>query len=444
MPKAGWCCATRSRWPAKTPPALIIDFATLTGAARVALGPQLPALFANDEALAADFEAGAKASGDPLWRLPLWPGYRDMLKSNVADMVNSAEGGFAGAITAALFLEAFVPKDTPWAHFDTFAWTPVGQARPAQGRRGARAARVMGGGEGALRKVRRMSELTARLRGPRPRLDPRANVFRGDFADVALAGELAAHHYVEPLALRCRAARTPVRKAGDAAATAVSELLFGEDFDLFDVAGRLGLRPQRRRPLHRLGGAERPGRAGARADPPHFGAHRPGVRRRRHQGAGADGAAASARGSRAKRGRSSSRLQAAALSICAMSRRRPQRRSRSPGCSPARPICGAGARRWASIARGWCRRRLPPPAPPAPAIRTSSWQRSARAVAFDDRAAGDLVFFPGHVGILASRDRLFHANAHWMATVEEPLEDVIARLVASGVETPVTGVKRLA
>jgi leucyl aminopeptidase len=106
------------------PPALIIDFATLTGAARVALGPQLPALFANDEALAAEFEAGARASGDPLWRLPLWPGYRDMLKSNVADMVNSAEGGFAGAITAALFLEAFVPKDTPWAHFDTFAWTP--------------------------------------------------------------------------------------------------------------------------------------------------------------------------------------------------------------------------------------------------------------------------------------------------------------------------------
>lgn len=112
------------------PPALLLDFATLTGAARVALGPQLPALFANDEALAADFEAGARASGDPLWRLPLWPGYRDMLKSNVADMVNSAEGGFAGAITAALFLEAFVPKETPWAHFDTFAWSP--SAKPGR------------------------------------------------------------------------------------------------------------------------------------------------------------------------------------------------------------------------------------------------------------------------------------------------------------------------
>jgi cell wall-associated NlpC family hydrolase len=66
------------------------------------------------------------------------------------------------------------------------------------------------------------------------------------------------------------------------------------------------------------------------------------------------------------------------------------------------------------------------------------------AVAFDDRAAGDLVFFPGHVGILATRDRLFHANAHWMSTLEEPLDDVIARLVAAGVAMPVTGVRRLA
>ncbi|PZN92079.1 MAG: aminopeptidase [Alphaproteobacteria bacterium] len=111
-------------------PALLIDFATLTGAARVALGPQLPAFFANDDALAADFAAAATASGDPLWRLPLWPGYRDMLKSTIADLNNSPEGGFAGAITAALFLEAFVPAGIPWAHFDTFAWTPA--ARPGR------------------------------------------------------------------------------------------------------------------------------------------------------------------------------------------------------------------------------------------------------------------------------------------------------------------------
>ncbi len=106
-------------------PDLILDFATLTGAARVALGPQLAAFFANDDTLATDFASAAEAAGDPLWRLPLWPGYRDMLKSSVADMVNSAEGGFAGAITAALFLEAFVPAGTRWAHFDTFAWNPA-------------------------------------------------------------------------------------------------------------------------------------------------------------------------------------------------------------------------------------------------------------------------------------------------------------------------------
>ncbi|KAB7646467.1 leucyl aminopeptidase family protein [Polymorphobacter fuscus] len=106
-------------------PDLIIDFATLTGAARVALGPQLPALFTNDERLAADFAAAAAAAGDPIWRLPLWPGYRDMLKSSVADMVNAPDGGFAGAVTAALFLEAFVGEGQRWAHFDTFAWNPA-------------------------------------------------------------------------------------------------------------------------------------------------------------------------------------------------------------------------------------------------------------------------------------------------------------------------------
>jgi len=111
-------------------PELIVDFATLTGAARVALGPDLPALLANDEALAADLLAAGEAVGDPLWRLPLWAGYRDMLKSDVADLNNAPEGGFAGTITAALFLEKFVPADRPWAHLDTFAWRP--SAKPGQ------------------------------------------------------------------------------------------------------------------------------------------------------------------------------------------------------------------------------------------------------------------------------------------------------------------------
>ncbi|SEI86815.1 leucyl aminopeptidase [Sphingobium sp. AP50] len=105
-------------------PDLIIDFATLTGAARVALGPDLPALFANDEALAAQIAAAGTEVEDPTWRLPLWDGYADMLKSDIADINNAGEGGFAGSITAALFLKRFVPDDTPWLHLDTFAWRP--------------------------------------------------------------------------------------------------------------------------------------------------------------------------------------------------------------------------------------------------------------------------------------------------------------------------------
>ena len=116
-------------------PELIIDFATLTGAARVALGPDLPALFANDDALADALLAAGKERDDPLWRLPLWDGYDEMLKAETADITNSPSGGFAGSITAALFLRRFVPKDIAWAHFDTFAWRPA--AKPGRAKGGA-------------------------------------------------------------------------------------------------------------------------------------------------------------------------------------------------------------------------------------------------------------------------------------------------------------------
>jgi len=111
-------------------PELVLDFATLTGAARVALGPDLPPLFTDDEALAADLLAAGVAQDDPVWRLPLWDGYDDMLKSDVADLVNAPDGGFAGAITAALFLRRFAPKDAAWAHLDVFAWRP--SAKPGR------------------------------------------------------------------------------------------------------------------------------------------------------------------------------------------------------------------------------------------------------------------------------------------------------------------------
>jgi leucyl aminopeptidase len=103
-------------------PDLIIDFATLTGAARVALGPDLPATFSNDEKTAAALLDSSKAIEDPLWRLPLWQPYKDMLNSKIADTNNITSNSFAGAITAALFLEKFVDKGIPWVHIDTFAW----------------------------------------------------------------------------------------------------------------------------------------------------------------------------------------------------------------------------------------------------------------------------------------------------------------------------------
>ncbi len=110
-------------------PDLTLDFATLTGAARVALGPELPPLYTDDEALAADILEAGRAVGDPLWRMPLWPGYRAALETEMADLRNdSAAWAQAGSITAALFLQKFAPATGVWAHMDIFAWNP--RARP--------------------------------------------------------------------------------------------------------------------------------------------------------------------------------------------------------------------------------------------------------------------------------------------------------------------------
>jgi len=110
-------------------PALIVDFATLTGAARVALGPDLPAAFTDDDALAAELASAGLAEHDPVWRLPLWKPYEAMLDSKVADTNNVSTGGQGGAITAALFLRKFVSAPS-WLHLDVFAWTPA--AKPGR------------------------------------------------------------------------------------------------------------------------------------------------------------------------------------------------------------------------------------------------------------------------------------------------------------------------
>jgi leucyl aminopeptidase len=113
---------------AELSPAVTIDLATLTGAARVALGPHIVPFYTADDALAADLAAAAEAVGDPLWRMPLWDGYADALASDIADIKNDPDPwAQAGSLTAALFLRRFAPK-SGWAHFDIFAWNP--HARP--------------------------------------------------------------------------------------------------------------------------------------------------------------------------------------------------------------------------------------------------------------------------------------------------------------------------
>lgn len=111
-------------------PDLLIDMATLTGAARVALGPELPPLYSTDDAFAADLQTAGLALGDPMWRMPLWAPYQKMLDSRIADVNHITAGGFAGSITAALFLSRFVEKAKIWSHIDIYAWTP--SAKPGR------------------------------------------------------------------------------------------------------------------------------------------------------------------------------------------------------------------------------------------------------------------------------------------------------------------------
>jgi len=123
-------------------PTMMVDCATLTGAARVALGTDLPALFCNDDTLADQLIAAGQAVAEPMWRMPLFKGYRRLLDSKVADINNVSAGGFGGAITAALYLQEFVPDDVPWAHFDMMAWNNA--SRPGKPEGGeAQAARAI-------------------------------------------------------------------------------------------------------------------------------------------------------------------------------------------------------------------------------------------------------------------------------------------------------------
>ena len=121
-------------WAGEQKPDLILDFATLTGAARIALGPDLPALFSNRDDIAEALLAAGRATQDPLWRMPLWRPYLAMLDSHIADLANSGASRHAGAVTAALYLERFVPEAIAWAHLDVYSWNDADKpGRPRGG-----------------------------------------------------------------------------------------------------------------------------------------------------------------------------------------------------------------------------------------------------------------------------------------------------------------------
>ena len=114
-------------------PELVIDMATLTGAARVALGPDLPPYYTDDETLSDEISKAALQENDPVWRMPLYKGYEADVKTRIADLTNAPSGGFAGSITAALFLKRFVTEGTSWVHLDIYGWNPKERAHSPMG-----------------------------------------------------------------------------------------------------------------------------------------------------------------------------------------------------------------------------------------------------------------------------------------------------------------------
>ncbi len=160
-------------------PDLLIDLGTLTGAARVALGPDLPPFYTNDEALAADVARHAQAENDPLWRLPLWAPYDAWLDSKIADINNAPSGGFAGSITCALFLQRFVDDAKSWLHVDIYGWTPSRQTGAPRRRRMPGRARDLQAAERTLWH------------------DPRLTPARPDLAAKYLEGKVKAARFVD-------------------------------------------------------------------------------------------------------------------------------------------------------------------------------------------------------------------------------------------------------
>jgi hypothetical protein len=280
----------------------------------------------------------------------------------------------------------------------------------------------------------------ARVSGPRPQLDPRSHIATAEVVDIGLAGSVAAARYVAPLAMACGVAQTPIRSAESSDAAAVSELLWGEGFDLFDVVGDWGfgrsahdrytgwvamaaLRDGPAAASHRVTARVAPLFARADIKAPvlaslPFGAWVSGA---------ADGAFLAVAGGGFLHQRHLAPPPPTPIDVARLF-------SDAPYVWGGRTPIGVDCSGLVQAALAACGIACP---------RDSDQQRDTlgTAVAFADRCGGDIIFFPGHVGILIDADTLLHANAHWMAVVEEPLADVIARLADA--PHPVTGVRRI-
>jgi len=286
---------------------------------------------------------------------------------------------------------------------------------------------------------------TVRLQGPRPTLDPRVHVAREGIVDIALAGQVAAGRYTAPQAMLCTAPHIAMRGGPDGASTAVSELLHGEGFDVFDIAGDIAGDWAFGRSAHDRYVGWVP--LAALAEPPEEEANwhcvttplaavfaeadiKSTVERLLPMGSRVNAAPdgrflALAGGGHVHLAHVAPLVDADLLSVA-------RRFLGAPYVWGGRSPLGVDCSGLVQASLSLCGVAAP---------RDSDQQHDGlgRAVNFEERATGDLIFFPGHVGIIAEGDRLLHANAHWMTTCEEPLADVLARLQ----EGAVLAVKRL-